>query len=242
MPPDAGFWRIVAHHVRNGHLRAAGTEMLVGAIMLLCAGMLLQGASVSELRASNARVLHANAVLLQIADIDSEILGVELSVRGYALTDGPQYLRYYQTRSHHLVSSLNALGATLSDRPEEAARLLRLRRLIEARLQTFADLTARGPGQAAAIAQAIGDPAVRNTRTEAQRVLYRLRDDELHFLDGHQRRAETKVRQTYILSSAVMALAFVLAAVGLLLAFGGGAVPRDTPPAPAPLPENDDIS
>ena len=78
-----------AKHV---HLREMGVPILFGAAVLLVSATLLLSANISALRGNLSRIALSQNVLTQIADIESGMLGNELTVRGYALTGHPSFL------------------------------------------------------------------------------------------------------------------------------------------------------
>lgn len=221
MPPEAGFWQILNHHVRRGHLRAAGTEILVAAIMLLIAGMMLLGVNISELHNIGVSVQQSDAALLQIAEVDNNILGLELSMRGYALSQRPDYVQSYRQRSTRLRTSLRDLSVRLADQPEQAARLADLNRFAAERFATFDALLALGPQGRDTVIRTIVDPQLRTTRIAAQDVLYAVRTDELARTSARQGLGERKVEQTFLLAAVIVVVAFALAICGLVLAGGG---------------------
>jgi len=221
MPSNGSFWQTIKVHVQNGHLRSAGTEILVGAIMLLVAGMVLLSANVSELDTMDALVQRSNTALLQISEVYGKTTGVEMTMRGYALTGDPSYLRGHHDDDKLLRDTVNRLADTLSGQPDEAVKLAKLRGFLTRRRQTFQRLADLGPGHAKEIAETIVDPQVRNDRYAALGILYDIRKDELKILADRQTASERNVAQTYHLALGIVALAFLLALIGLMLSRGG---------------------
>ncbi len=109
--------------LRRGQLRHAGSQMLAVAGALLAAGMLLLGVNVSTMRHNFAWVQQADDVLLQISDLQTGIYGVELSVRGYALTDDPRFLVYVQNNARNVTDSTNKLGVLVANDPRRRRNL-----------------------------------------------------------------------------------------------------------------------
>jgi CHASE3 domain sensor protein len=218
--PEHGFFRILYLHVRSGRLRAAGTEMLIAAVVLLAAGILLLGANVSALRDNGDLVQRIDSALLQIAEVDNKTIGVEFAMRGFGLTGDPYYLRGYFGNREYLHVALDKLAATVADQPADAPRLAKLRALLETRVATFEKLAALGPGHAREIAAVIVTPEVRDNRNEALGMLYGIRDDELKLLAERQQSSAHDARQTYILAAGIIALAFLLSVAGLMLSRG----------------------
>lgn len=232
MSADTGFWSTLMRHVRSGHLRQAGTEMLVGAIMLLVAGMVLMSANVSELHAINALVERSNKALLQVAEVDNMTVGVEFAVRGLALSGNPVFRRYYWQNVRTLRHAMAQLSSLVSDQTNGSALMIRLRPLVDRQVATYDRLAALPPERAGEVAAAIVDPAIRKNRNQLLRVLYDIRDAQLRLVADRQKDTERRVRQTYLLSLGIVAFAFVLAVLGLALSRGGlSALPqRESPP------------
>jgi len=205
----------------RGHLREMGTPTLFVAVVLLLSGMALLGANVSELRESYAWVERSNNTLLQLAAVDSKLVGVEMTVRGYALTDDPVFLAYQQHERTFTTMALDKLSALLADQPAEAGRLAKLHTLVAKRLALFAQLSALGPGHAKDVAAAITDPQKRGDMLEARLTLEALRDDELKLLAARQDASARQAAHTYKLAFVFVVLAFLFSALGLVFTLYG---------------------
>lgn len=220
MPEGMGFWHTITYHIRHGHLRAAGTEILVAAIMMLLAGMMLLGVNISELHSIGQAVARSNAALLQIADTDHNILGIELSLRGYALSLRPDYVGTYRTRAANLKKALDQLALCLEDQPKQAARLRNIRDFSYRQMATFDALLQLDYTDQATVVRVVTNPQMRDERHAAQDVLYAIRNDEMQRVLDRQSAAESKVRETFFMAGTIVAVAFLLAIVGLILAVG----------------------
>jgi len=205
----------------RGHLREMGTPTLFAAIVLLLSGMALLGANVSELRNSYAWVQRSNAVLLQIAEVDSKLVGVEMTVRGYALTDDPAFLRRQRYERDHAMMAMDKLAALMADHPRRLVRVADLRTLVSKRLALYASLSGLGPGHAKGVAAAITDPQKRNDMLAVRLGLNDLRDNELKLLTARQEESARQATHTYKLATAFVVLAFLFSALGLVFTLYG---------------------
>lgn len=205
----------------RGHLREMGTPTLFAAVVLLLSGMVLLGANVSELRESYAWVQRSNNTLLRIAEVDSKLVGVEMTVRGYALTDDPAFLGYQRHERTRVTVALNKLTALMAYQPAQAGRLAKLRALVEKRLALYAYLSGLGPGHAKEVAAAITDPQKRNDMLGTRLTLEALRDDELKVLAARQDASARQAAHTYKLAFVVVVLAFLFSALGFVFTLYG---------------------
>lgn len=209
------FWHIIKHHVHNGHLRAVGVEMLVGAFMMLIAGMILMGASMSSLRALGLSARVSQDALQHIAEIESGILSSELALRGYAMTGDRYFIGRYQMRAQELRTATLHLNQILAGVPSEAKALATLTAFANRRLETFQALIDAGPENRAVLAVRIVSPALRGERISARNLLEAMRVKEIRRLEDRQTQAETELKQSFILSTVIVVLAFCLAVLGL---------------------------
>lgn len=214
------FWQTIKYHVRSGHLRAAGVEMLIGAIVMLIAGMVLMGANISELRQLGQASQRSNQALRYLADVDSNLLSTELSLRGYALSGQEVFVQFYGEQSARLRVALDRLNATLADNPPEAARLGQLNTFVSRRLADFSVLISLKAAHSEVVTHASIDLSLRAERVKIEHMIAVIRDDEIKLSYDRQIAAESKIRQTYILSSVIVLLAFGLAVLGLALMEG----------------------
>lgn len=217
MAAEISFWQTLQHHVRNGHLRVAGTEMMVAAFMMLIAGMLLMGANISELHQIGEHTRHSYMALVKIGDVDGNIMASELSMRGYAMTGEQDYVVRYRIRTHNLDMAMDGLADLLASEPDEAAHLKFLRSYVNARRGLFARLLQMGPDHLAEARRIVVAPNVREERMASGRILYAMRAKELQRVAVRQDAAEHRARQAYILSSAIVLLAFGMVLFGLFL-------------------------
>jgi CHASE3 domain sensor protein len=203
--------------LRRGHLRHVGIQMLAAAGALLAAGMLLLGVNVSTMRHNFAWVQQADDVLLQVSDLQTGIYGVELSVRGYALTDNPSFLVYLQNNQRNVMDSTNKLGVLVVKDPSQAVQYAQLRKTIAKHLNIFVGLSRLGPGHAHDVASAILDNENRNVMNAARAQLAHFRDDSLKSLADRQAEAAAQASKTYGIAMAIVVIAFLLGALGIVL-------------------------
>ena len=215
------FWHTLKWHIAAGHLRKAGTEMLVGAVVMLIAGMVLMGANLSELYDIGLSTQRTNDALTQAAMVDNEILGIELTVRSYALKRRQVYLDSFKMRQARLRKALDQLSALLSDQPAQSRRLAKLHTYVENRLALFSKLLTLRPNRQDIIVNTVTNLTLRTERQKAQTEMDAIRSDEMIRVANRQVAGERKVQQTFILSVGIVAFAFMLAGIGLILVRGG---------------------
>jgi two-component system, LuxR family, sensor kinase FixL len=209
--------------LQHGHLRQAGTSCLFGAVVLLLSGMMLLGANVSKLRDSYNWIQRSNAVLLQIAEVDAKLVGVEMTVRGYALTDDPAFLRYQKYEREHVTAAMDKLAALIGADASHAASFGLLKSLVAKRLALYTYLSGLGPGHAQEVAAAIRDPAKRDDMLNARVLLVHFRDQEMRLLAERQNAAAEQAAGSYELAFVIVVLAFVLSAMGFaFMLYGRG--------------------
>lgn len=216
-----GTYRMLRNSLLSGHFRSAGLQIMVVAIVLLLAGMVMLGSNVSELNASYAWAQRTNTTLLHVADLNHSMVGIEMSVRGYALTGKPIYREYYAYDRGQLERNAAALNGELADRPQAAARIKTVMGLLEERLADFDRLIALGPGRITEVAAAIEDVRIRRIRLDIDRNLDEIRNTQLILLKSLQDASEDKVRDSYRMAIFTVVAAFLLGVFGLFLVQSG---------------------
>jgi len=207
----------------RGHLREIGTPALFAAVVLLLSAMSLLGVNVSMMHHNFDWVQQADDVLQQISAVESGVIGDELSVRGYALTDDPRFLLYQQSNRHNAVDSMNKLRALVADDASQAARFAQLREIVNKHASIFGALTRSGPGHAQEVASAILDRGNRAVMDDMRTQLSSFRTYELRLLSERQAAAAKQVSRTYGIAVGIVVLAFLLGALGLaFMQFGRG--------------------
>lgn len=206
---------------QGGCLRQIGTPTLFAAVVLLLSSMMLLSANVSKLRDSFAWVQHSNSVLLQLADAEAKVVGVEMATRGYALTDDPAFLGRQKNERKSTAIAMDKLAALLGADTFRADRLTRLRGLITEREAHFAQLSGLGPGHAQDVAVAIRDPIKRGQMGDVHGLFQALRADELKVLAERQSAVARQAERTYGLAIGIVILAFAFSALGFVFTLYG---------------------
>ena len=206
---------------QRGYLRQTGTPMLFAAIVLLLSGIVMLGANVSVLRANSAMVQRTDDALIQISEVDAKLVGVEMTVRGYALTDDPSFLRYQQYERSHIAAAMDRLAALIANEMSQASRFAELRDVVAKRLALYAYLSGLGPGHAKEVAAAITDPAKRHDMLSARSHLTDMRNQELKLLTERQGASARQASRTYALAIGIVVLAFGFGALGFVFALAG---------------------
>jgi CHASE3 domain sensor protein len=206
---------------QSGYLRQIAGPMLMGAVVLLISGVVLLGYNVSALGDEFGWVQRADDILLTISDIKINVVDDELAVRGYALTNDSRFLLFQKNEVGALGRNMATLSRLVAGDAAQKARFAQLKAIVARHTAVFAGLTALGPGHAADVASAITDMNDRimmhNTRSD----LDALRDVELAVLAGRQKSAETQAMHTYMLTAAIVILAFGFGLIGIALSRAG---------------------
>jgi len=202
-------------------VRDIGVPTLLAAVVLFVSAMAMLGANVSALRESYGRVQRSNSVLLDMAEINTLVMGIDMTVRGYALTDNPDFLVYEADNRNRLCIRIDHLASLVLDDPEQSARIAKLRALVARHEEVFSQLSSLGPGHAKEVAAVIVDPAKRKIRYAAQDTLTAMHDNEMKRLSAHQQAAERQVSHTFNLALGIVAFAFIAGAVGFALTLLG---------------------
>jgi CHASE3 domain sensor protein len=225
MPRQASFYRTLKHYAQMGYLRNAGAEMMVGAIVLLVAGMLLMWANQSKLHQIDLASQRSDDALTQVAMVDSEILGIELALRSYTIKPRPVYVESYHNRVKRLRRALDRLRVVLADQPKERPRVIALYRYTEGRIDIFNHLLKLDKKSQHILEDTVTDLKLRAERQNAQKLLDDIRSDEMADVKRRQSDAEHNVQQSLILSTGIVAFAFVLSLIGLMLVRGAARPP-----------------
>jgi CHASE3 domain sensor protein len=204
--------------VRQGYLRQIGTPTLIGSVVLLISALLLLGANVSALRNSFAWVQRTDDVLVQLSEVELRLVGNELTVRGFALTDDPVFLTYQKSEQDQMAAAMGKLTALIAEEPSQSNRFAVLRGLVDKRMAHFAYLTSLGPGHAQEVAMAIRDPGKRAVMRAARAQVIAMRNEELKLLANRQAAVAQQSTRAYQLAIGIVILAFVFGGLGLAFA------------------------
>jgi CHASE3 domain sensor protein len=199
-------------------LRQIGTPTLIGSVVLLISALLLLGANVSALRNSFAWVQRTDDVLVQLSEVELRLVGNELTVRGYALTDDPIFLSYQKSEQKQMATAMGKLTTLIAEEPSQKNRFAALRSLVDKRMTHFAYLTSLGPGHAQEVAVAIRDPGKRAVMRAARVQVATMRDEELKLLADRQAAVAAQSTRAYELAIGIVVLAFLFGGLGLAFA------------------------
>jgi CHASE3 domain sensor protein len=188
---------------------------MFGAIVLLVSATLLLGANVSALRASLARMDHAQKVLNTISGLETGLLGEEMIVRGYALTGDASFLRMQKIGAQNRETAREELASLMASEPQRAAQVRQVMHDIARHVEIFGSLSGKGPDKAAEVARAIVDPGVRDNMRSVRRGLRQLRAAELDELSSHQRDITGQLGRAFSLAVGIIITAFVLGGIGM---------------------------
>ena len=201
----------------HARLREVGLPMLIAAVVLFAAALAMLGANVSAVRASYRSVQRSNSILLELAEINTLVMGVDMTVRGYALTDNPKFLDYHADNRRRLGYAIENLASFVAVEPEQSVRMAELRALVAKHEAVFSQLSSLGPGHAKDVAAAISDPEKRKVRYAVQDLLKTIHNDEVKLLATRQQVAERQVSYTFNLAVGIIAFAFLAGMAGFAL-------------------------
>ena len=156
---------------RHGHLRQVGSPILFAAVAMFISAVMLLGVNISNLHQSFMENARTNDTILQIVTAEAKLVGVEMTVRGFALTGDPAFLDRQKSERKDLKVVLERLGGLVAGDPEQRKHFAEARKLIQMRLDLFAYLSA--PGHVREVPHAITDPKTRAVMGQAH---YKLRD------------------------------------------------------------------
>jgi len=226
-PPDRQYnlrvWDILSHHM----LRELGIPSLVVSLVLFVSAMTLLGASVSELRAAYGRVQQSNEAILQVSMVNTDILRVEMIVRGYALSGDPIYLRWQKEAVRNLRNRIATFAPLFSATDDTRGDVVNLRRLTEQHIATFDGMARRVPSDRQRVIAEIVDYGKKVKRRAIENLLVDMRADLAQRLAVQQQDAESRVVNAYRYAAGISAVALLFGAFGfaLLLRHRGGQLP-----------------
>lgn len=200
---------------KRGALRELGLPTIFGAIVLFASATLLLGVNVSALRDNLKWMEHTQKVMMRMADVETGILGDELTVRGYALTGDKRFLLFQELERAKSLKAANELTALTATEPEHAAQFRQIRRDFDRHMQIFGNLTGKGP---AIVAKAIVDPEIRANMKLTRNGLAALRAAEVHDLGERQREMTQQISRAFVLAVGIIIAAFMLGGFGLVAA------------------------
>ncbi len=211
--PRSRFWDMLD----AGTLREMGLPLLIVSLVLFVSAMTLLSANVSELRQGYARVQQSNEALLELAAVDTDILRVEMTVRGYVLSGDPVYLTWKQMEASVLHDRVAGFDAVFRDNPVQMANVVTLRRLLGEHRAYFDDLVRRAPGDRTRVIAAIIDYSKKVGRRGIEDHLLAMRANEMKTLAQRQVLAETRVVSAYRYAIGMSAAALLFASLGFAI-------------------------
>jgi CHASE3 domain. len=191
----------------KAQLSEMGKAVLVAGLALLVATAVLLVSAERDLRHSNEAVQQTNAALLQLAEIESLVIGVDYSARGYALTGEQLFLDHEHEKQRDLKLGLAELGRLAG--AKHADDIARLERLIDRHAVVYAEFVKTGARDTKSMAELITNPAHRQKRYAVLDELHTLHSGLMDDLVSHQVRAEKQQRYTLILTFVIVATAFL---------------------------------
>ena len=207
--------------LERASLRDVGVPTLFAAFVLFGTAMAMLGANVSAVRESYGWVQRSNSALLDIAEINSLVMGIDMTVRGYARTDNSDFLVYEADNRKRLGMRIDHLAFLTTDDPGQSASLAKLRALVAKHEALFSQLSNLGPGHAKDVAAVIVDPEKRKIRYAVQDTLTVMHDGEMKRLAARQRTAERQVSRAFNLALGIVLFAFVAGGIGFALTLFG---------------------
>ncbi len=210
---QARFWEFL----ERGGFQELGVPTLVVSLVLFVSAMTLLGANVSELRSGYARVQQTNAVLLEIAMVNADILRVEMTVRGYALSGDPNYLTWLKMEKGAQHSRVVTLDKLIGDDPDERADIALLTKLLDAHAAYFQRMAQLVPTDRERVIAEMVDYSKKVKRRPIENLLVDMRNDETRRLAEQQHEAERRVVSAYHYAIGISSLALLLGAIGFAL-------------------------
>lgn len=208
---------------QRGHLRQLGVPTLVAAVALLLSAIMLLSVNVSALRDSLSWVQRSDDVLMHLYDVNNDVIGNEMSSRGYALTDDPSFLRFQREEQRDLAVVMAELRPLVARDPSQSKRFEDMRKAIAERMHFFKRLTALGPNHAKEVGEAISEPANRESMRRARLAVDAFRAGEVQLLAERQAVAARQATRTFMLAVGIVSLAFLLGGLGFAMSVHGRA-------------------
>jgi CHASE3 domain sensor protein len=207
------FWEFL----EQGLLRELGVPALAASLVLFVSAMTLLGANVSALRAAYAQVQQTNQALLELSMVNVDILRIEMTVRGYALSGDANYLKWQTMAEDGLDIRLATLQKLVVDDADEVADIAKLRTLLASHRLHFRSMAKLVPTNRDRVIAEMVDYSKKVKRRPIENLLIDMRDDETRQLAAQQHDAETRVVAAYRYAIGISSIALVLGAIGFAL-------------------------
>jgi CHASE3 domain sensor protein len=201
---------------RRAHLRDLGLPTIFGAAVLFVCATLLLGVNISALRSNLAWAERSQTALRDMANLETAVMGEEMTVRGFALTGDRRFLIYQDSERHKMLAAWRELQQLTEAEREQRALLRTLRPDVDRHLAVYGGLKGTGPDQASHVARAIVD---RDTRAITERLragLAKLRSKEELGLAARMREMTSQISRAFFLSVGIILAAVLLGTFGLL--------------------------
>jgi len=200
---------------KHSHLREMGVPILFGAVVLLVSATLLLGGNISALYGSLRLLDHSQKVLTRISELETGILGQELTVRGYALTGDASFLRMQREGGRRRELARAELTRLMAAEPQRAAEFGRIMNDVARHVKTFDAFQGIGPDRAQLIARAIVDPNIRTNMRRTRDGLATLRSEEMRDIADHQGEMAGQIARAFFLAVGIILVAFLLGGIGV---------------------------
>lgn len=226
MPESSALLGTLRPLLKKGWLRPVGKQVMIVSAVLLLAAILLLGVNYDHLSRSYQLDEETDAAMATIDRTESKLVGVEMSLRGYALTHQPEFLRWRQRERHDLEDQLDQLAAALINEPAQKSIFAETRSLIMKRIALYDYLAT--PEHAGEVAHVITDPVLREDMRQARTKLTEMRRIQRTLKQERQKAMVAEARDTVALTGGIVVLAFLSVVLGIIMVLSG----EHTEPSP----------
>ena len=209
---------VLQDFAHRGATSGLATQMLSVACALLIAAGVMFGVNLVSLRHDFDSDRASSRVVEKLDDVEKYLMGVDLTVRGYALSGNDVFLSYRQLEMQKLSTAFAALPPLVAAVPEQAKGMERLRKAMQVRVDALSGLMRMAHRDRPALGRAILDPDVRSTMREARAAISAVRTMEMVHRDQMATEALERASRNTLLAGAILALAFVFGVFGLSFA------------------------
>lgn len=202
-------------------LREFGVSALLAAVVLFVAAMVMLDTNVAQLRHSFAQSEQAYAIQKQIVAVGGRMNGVEMTVRGYALTGDPKFLERYRQCRDDVLRAMGELRGFTAAEPALQPDFAVLESAVARHRALYARLIGHGPDRQDVVAEAISNPDKRRHSARANNALSRIETTQLRLQRERRTTAEREAQKTYGLAIAIAGVAFLTGTLGFALTLFG---------------------
>jgi len=211
----------LATRLHSMDLREFGVSALLAAVVLFVAAMAMLNHNVIEIRQSITAVEQSYVVQKQLDAVNNRLAGVEMTVRGYALTGDPAFLRRHRKTHGQLGDVMQALRKLAAVEPALQGDFAELETAVALHEALYDTLIEQGPQHQAVVAEAITNPAKRRFNERAINALNHMEVLVQRLLAGRHAVAERRAWNTYCVALGIAALAVALGSLGFALTLFG---------------------